>query len=74
MKKKLFFVILPDYMPHYCLTLTNALLFILDNAPVSKALLVITGATSTLNVLFPLLNIQAFNNSGILNYIENSKV
>mgnify|MGYP002803415264 FL=1 len=44
------------------------------NAPVSKALLIITGATSTLNVLFPLLNIQTFSNSGTLNYLQNSKI
>lgn len=44
------------------------------NAPVSKALLVITGAASTLNVLFPLLNFQTLIRSGTLNYLQDSKI
>ncbi|XP_028406504.1 ubiquitin-associated domain-containing protein 2-like isoform X2 [Dendronephthya gigantea] len=44
------------------------------NAPVSKALLVITGAASTLNILLPVLKIQTLIDSGILNYIHNSYI
>ena len=54
--------------------LTNVALYNLDNAPVSKALLAITGAASTLNVLFPFFKYQTLIRTGAFSYIQDSKV
>ena len=50
----------------------NIFLTFLDNAPVSKALIAITGAASALNILLPALKIS--KNIVLFNHFDNSQV